>query len=77
MEQQKEYYTFISYIQEDKKEANQLQHVWEYYCLPNHLRQENPKLSGYVRPVFRDMTGQAIRQQIVCVSRNEINMWIL
>ena len=56
MEQQKEYYAFISYKRDDKKEAKRLQHALEYYRLPNHLRQENPELPEYVRPVFRDMT---------------------
>ena len=56
MAQQKDYYAFISYKREDKKEAKRLQHALEYYRLPNHLRQENPKLPEYVRPVFRDMT---------------------
>lgn len=42
MEQQKEYYAFISYKREDKKEAKRLQHALEYYRLPNHLQQENP-----------------------------------
>lgn len=57
MEQPKEYYAFISYKREDKKEAKRLQHALEYYRLPNHLRQENPELPEYVRPVFRDMTN--------------------
>lgn len=56
MQQPKEYYAFISYKREDKKEAKRLQHALEYYRLPNHLRQENPGLPEYVRPVFRDMT---------------------
>lgn len=56
LEQPKEYYAFISYKREDKKEAKRLQHALEYYRLPNHLRQENPELPEYVRPVFRDMT---------------------
>ncbi len=56
MEQPKEYYAFISYKREDKREARRLQHALEYYRLPNHLRQENPELPEYVRPVFRDMT---------------------
>ena len=56
MEQLKEYYAFISYKREDKKEAKRLQHALEFYRLPNHLRQENPGLPEYVRPVFRDMT---------------------
>lgn len=52
----KEYYAFISYKREDKKEAMRLQQALEYYRLPNNLRQENPALPEYVRPVFRDMT---------------------
>ena len=56
MEQGKEYYAFISYKKKKKKEAKRLQHALEYYRLPNHLRQENPELPEYVRPVFRDMT---------------------
>ena len=56
MEDNKEYYAFISYKREDKKEAKQLQYALEYYRLPNHLRQDNPELPEYVRPVFRDMT---------------------
>ena len=57
MDENKEYYAFISYKREDKKEAKRLQHALEYYRLPNHLRQENPELPEYVRPVFRDMTN--------------------
>lgn len=56
MEQSKEYYAFISYKREDIKEAKRLQHALEYYRLPNQLRQEQPELPEYVRPVFRDMT---------------------
>lgn len=56
MDNSKEYYAFISYKREDKKEAKRLQHALEYYRLPNHLRQENSKLPEYVRPIFRDMT---------------------
>lgn len=41
MSEDKEYYTFISYIRKDKKKAKRLQHASEYYCLPNHLPQEN------------------------------------
>ena len=57
MEQDKEYYAFISYKREDKKEAKRLQHALEYYRLSNHLGQENPRLPEYVRIVFCDMTG--------------------
>ena len=56
MNDEKHYYAFISYKREDKKEAKRLQHTLEYYKLPNKLRQENPDLPEYVRPIFRDMT---------------------
>lgn len=55
-QEQKHYYAFISYKREDKKEAKRLQHTLEYYKLPNKLRQENPELPEFVRPIFRDMT---------------------
>ena len=42
MEKDKEYYAFISYKREDKKEAKWLQHDLEYYHPPYHLRQEKP-----------------------------------
>ncbi|MBO6075044.1 MAG: TIR domain-containing protein [Paludibacteraceae bacterium] len=56
-QEQKQYYAFISYKREDKKEAKRLQHTLEYYKLPNKLRQDNPDLPEYVRPIFRDMTN--------------------
>lgn len=56
MDENKEYYAFISYKREDKNEARQLQRALEYYRLPNHLRRDNSELPEYVRPVFRDMT---------------------
>lgn len=52
MEGQKEYYAFISYKHEDEK---WLQYAWEYYRLPNNLRQEDPKLSEYIRRVFHNL----------------------
>lgn len=91
MEQQKEYYAFISYKREDKKEAKRLQHALEYYRLPNHLRQENPELPEYVRPVFRDMTDlevgelsaqihSALEQShyfiVVCSPRAAASKWV-
>lgn len=58
--EQKEYYAFISYKREDKKEAKRLQHALEYYRLPNHLRKENPELPEYVRPVFHDIQAKTV-----------------
>lgn len=91
MEQPKEYYAFISYKREDKKEAKRLQHALEFYHLPNHLRQENPELPEYVRPVFRDMTDlevgklsaqihSALEQSlfliVVCSPRAAASKWV-
>ena len=60
MEEQKEYYAFISYKREDKKEAKRLQHALEYYRLPNYLRQENTELPKFVRPVFREIQAKTV-----------------
>lgn len=91
MEENKEYYAFISYKREDKKEAKRLQHALEYYHLPNQLRQENPELPEYVRPVFRDMTDlevgelsaqihSALEQShfliVVCSPRAAASKWV-
>ena len=91
MEQGKEYYAFISYKREDKKEAKRLQHALEYYRLPNHLRQENPELPEYVRPVFRDMTDLEVGELsaqihagleqshfliVVCSPRAAVSKWV-
>ena len=91
MEQKKEYYAFISYKREDKKEAKRLQHALEYYRLPNQLRQEQPELPEYVRPIFRDMTDlevgelstqihSALEQShyliVVCSPRVAASKWV-
>ena len=60
MHPSREYYAFISYKREDKKEAMWLQHALEYYRLPNHLRNDHPEWPEYVRPVFRDMTDMEV-----------------
>lgn len=91
MEQKKEYYAFISYKREDKKEAKWLQHTLEYYRLPNQLRQHDSKLPEYVRPIFRDMTDlevgelsaqihSALEQShyliVVCSPRTVASKWV-
>lgn len=87
----KEYYAFISYKREDKKEAKRLQHALEYYRLPNQLRQHDSKLPEYVRPIFRDMTDlevgelsaqihSALEQShyliVVCSPRAAASKWV-
>ena len=53
MEQQKEYYAFISYKREDEKWAKWLQHKLEHYKLPSNLNGRTD-LPRQIRPVFRD-----------------------
>lgn len=91
MSEPKSYYAFISYKREDKKEAKSLQHRLEYYKLPNILRQANPDLPEYVRPIFRDMTDlevgelskqihEALEQShyliVVCSPRAVQSKWV-
>lgn len=91
MSEEKQYYAFISYKREDKKEAKRLQHQLEYYRLPNQLRKDNPDLPEYVRPVFRDMTDlevgelstlihEALEQShyliVVCSPRAAKSKWV-
>lgn len=53
MEQQKEYFAFISYQRGDEKWAKWLQHKLEHYKLPSNLngRTDLPK---EIRPIFKD-----------------------
>ena len=56
MEQNKEYFAFISYKREDEKWAKWLQKKLESYKLPAIVRKESPGLPKYIRPIFRDGT---------------------
>ena len=53
MEQNKEYYAFISYKREDEKWAKWLQHKLEHYKLPSNLNGRTD-LPREIRPIFRD-----------------------
>lgn len=53
MEQNKEYYAFISYKREDEKWAKWLQHRLEHYKLPSNLNGRTD-LPREIRPIFRD-----------------------
>lgn len=55
MEENKEYYAFISYKREDEKWAKWLQHKLEHYKFPTNLngRTDLPK---HIQPTFRDVT---------------------
>ena len=55
MEQQKEYYAFISYKREDEKWAKWLQDKLEHYKFPTNLNGRND-LPKNIRPTFRDVT---------------------
>lgn len=58
MENEKEYFAFISYKREDEKWAKWLQHKLEHYKLPSNLngRTDLPK---EIRPIFRDQSELA------------------
>ncbi len=54
MEQQKEYFAFISYQRRDEKWADGLRKKLEHYRLPSSVRKQNPSLPKDIRPIFRD-----------------------
>ena len=58
MNNEKEYFAFISYKREDEKWAKWLQHKLEHYKLPSNLngRTDLPK---EIRPIFRDQSELA------------------
>ncbi len=56
MKNQYKYWAFISYKREDEKWAKWLQKKLEYYKLPVEILADNPNLSQYLRPVFKDTT---------------------
>jgi hypothetical protein len=75
----------------EEGKTNRLQQALEYYRLPNHLRQENPELPEYVRPVFRDMTDLEVGElsaqihtglershflMVVCSPRAAASKWV-
>jgi len=90
MEQQKEYYAFISYKREDEKWAKWLQDKLEHYKFPTNLngRTDLPK---NIRPTFRDVTdlkpgllaeeiNDALRNSewliVVCSPRSAKSPWV-
>ena len=90
MEQQKEYYAFISYKREDEKWAKWLQNKLEHYKFPTNLngRTDLPK---NIRPTFRDVTdlnpgllaeeiNNALRNSewliVVCSPRSAKSPWV-
>lgn len=90
MNQQKEYYAFISYKREDEKWAKWLQGKLEHYRFPTNLngRTDLPK---NIRPTFRDVTdlkpgllaeeiNNALRNSewliVVCSPRSAKSPWV-
>lgn len=56
MEQNFEYFAFISYKREDEKWAKWLQRKLEHYKLPTVIAKEKPELPKKIWPVFKDTT---------------------
>lgn len=90
MQEQKEYYAFISYKREDEKWAKWLQDKLEHYRFPTNLsgRTDLPK---NIRPTFRDVTDlnpgllaeeidNALRNSewliVVCSPRSAKSPWV-
>ena len=66
MEQNKEYYAFISYSHKDEEWAKWLQHEFEHYHLPTTLNGLTD-LPDKFRPIFRDideLSGGELKPQI-------------
>lgn len=59
MNNEKEYFAFISYQRKDEEWAEWLQHQLEHYRLPSNIIEEHPELPCEVRPLFRDATELA------------------
>lgn len=90
MEQNREYYAFISYQREDEQWAKWLQHKLEHYRLPSNLNGRTD-LPREIRPVFRDtseLNPGNLPQQIhdalaaskhlivVCSPRSASSLWV-
>lgn len=56
MNEQYQFFAFISYKREDKKWAKWLQHRLEHYKLPLSIRKKNINIPRHIRPIFRDQS---------------------
>lgn len=89
MEQDKEYYAFISYKREDEKWAKWLQNKLMHYRFPTNINGQ-ADLPKTIRPIFRDVTdfmpglltekiGAALRNScwliVVCSPRSAKSFW--
>ena len=90
MEQNKEYYAFISYKREDEKWAKWLQNKLEHYKFPTNLNGRT-YLPKNIRPTFRDVTDltpgllseeidKALRSSewliVICSPRSAKSPWV-
>lgn len=90
MDQQKEYFAFISYKREDEDWAKWLQHKLEHYRFPTNLNGRN-NLPKRIYPTFRDVTdltpgllAEEIKQAllnsqwliVVCSPRSARSPWV-
>lgn len=79
MEQQKEYYAFISYKSEDAEWAIWLQYELEHYHLPASFNGRTD-IPHELRPVFRDideLSSGNLPEQIQCALRNSQNLIVV
>jgi len=67
MENEKKYFAFISYKEEDYEMAKWLQHKVEHYHLPSITRKKHPNLPQKIKPVFEyksEMAGGFLKPAI-------------
>lgn len=67
MNDNKEYFAFISYQRKDEEWAERLRNKLEHYCLPSSVRKERPTLPKEIRPIFRDaleLSGGVLSKEI-------------
>lgn len=90
MEENKEYYAFISYKREDEKWAKWLQNKLEHYKFPTNFNGQTD-LPKHIRPTFRDVTDltpgllaeeidKALRSSewliVICSPRSANSPWV-
>ena len=86
-----EYFAFISYKREDEKWAKWLQKKLEFYRIPVSVRKKHPGLPERIRPVFKDTTdlepgvlAQKIKMAldkskflvVICSPRSANSIWV-
>ena len=67
MNQEKEYFAFISYQRKDEEWADRLRNKLEHYRLPSSVRKQNASLPKEIRPIFRDaleLAGGVLAKEI-------------